>query len=345
MALQTVRIGAIEDAFQYDDGDFDSAIETTQPLKAGTPVDPTDVLRLTDIGATVGNVFGPGAATDNAIVRWNGAGGYTIQNSLVTLDDAGSISLPAGESIDGMDPSVHKASVGDHTDVDYTGLSNDDLLQWNDPGSKWEGKSIAEVILSQNINPGNITMNDGATIGQVAGPLIEFDDTNNYLEITGCDVGIGTTSPAVALHIYDLSANGHLRVEGNSPTIQFAESDGSADENWQLRVVSGDLCFQTQNDAFGAADTKVYITQNGAMSVSQENSSGAEYVLYLRQEDISEEFIRFNGEAASGVLTQSIVNEGDQASETREGWLKVYVVDDGNQITDQAYYIPIYTLS
>lgn len=34
-----------------------------------------------------------------------------------------------------------------------------------------------------------------------------------------------------------------------------------------------------------------------------------------------------------------IVDEGDQASETREGWLKVYVTDDGNQITDQVYQL------
>jgi len=42
---------------------------------------------------------------------------------------------------------------------------------------------------------GNITIADGGTIGQAAGPLLTFDDTNNYLEITGCKVGIGTNTP------------------------------------------------------------------------------------------------------------------------------------------------------
>jgi hypothetical protein len=36
---------------------------------------------------------------------------------------------------------------------------------------------------------------DGATIGQASGPLLTFDDTNNFLEITGCKVGFGTDSP------------------------------------------------------------------------------------------------------------------------------------------------------
>lgn len=48
---------------------------------------------------------------------------------------------------------------------------------------------------------GNIVMPDGGTIGQAAGPLLTFDDTNNYLEISGCKVGIGTTSPTAALSI------------------------------------------------------------------------------------------------------------------------------------------------
>jgi hypothetical protein len=43
--------------------------------------------------------------------------------------------------------------------------------------------------------PASVIIPDGGTIGQAAGPLLNFDDTNNYLEITGCNVGINTTSP------------------------------------------------------------------------------------------------------------------------------------------------------
>lgn len=45
------------------------------------------------------------------------------------------------------------------------------------------------------------TMTDGATLGQAAGPLVAFDDTNNFLEITGSNVGIGTTNPGATLEI------------------------------------------------------------------------------------------------------------------------------------------------
>ena len=47
-----------------------------------------------------------------------------------------------------------------------------------------------------------ITMVDGGQIGQTSGPLITFDDSNDYLEIMGCDVGIGTATPSWDVHLY-----------------------------------------------------------------------------------------------------------------------------------------------
>lgn len=42
------------------------------------------------IDATAG-VVGPGSSTDNAVARFDGTTGQTIQNSLVTIDDSGNI--------------------------------------------------------------------------------------------------------------------------------------------------------------------------------------------------------------------------------------------------------------
>ncbi len=49
MTIRYVTIGSSVNKYAYDDGDFDAAIETTEPIRAGTPVDGTDVLRLEDI--------------------------------------------------------------------------------------------------------------------------------------------------------------------------------------------------------------------------------------------------------------------------------------------------------
>mgnify|MGYP001197559635 CR=1 FL=1 len=50
-------------------------------------------------GGGGGSFNGPGTSTDNAITRYDGTGGDTAQDSLVTIDDTGAIVAPATNSI------------------------------------------------------------------------------------------------------------------------------------------------------------------------------------------------------------------------------------------------------
>lgn len=55
---------------------------------------------LTFIGSTAtGDVAGPASSTDNAVARFDGTGGKTLQNSSVTIDDQGNIALPLNMSL------------------------------------------------------------------------------------------------------------------------------------------------------------------------------------------------------------------------------------------------------
>lgn len=94
----------------------------------------------------------------------------------------------------------------------------------------------------------------------------------------------------------------------------------------------------------GSSLYSVYVAA-GQTRLNQSGIAAAIPVLRLDQADVSEEFIRFVGSAAAATLTQSIVAEADVTTATRQGFLKVFVQDDGNQITDQAYFIPIFTLA
>jgi hypothetical protein len=74
--------------------DFDVAShDTSNGLKlGGTLVTSTAAeLNLLDGKSSVGDASGPGSATDNAIARFNGTGGKTLQNSSTTIDDNGDI--------------------------------------------------------------------------------------------------------------------------------------------------------------------------------------------------------------------------------------------------------------
>lgn len=59
----------------------------------------TAIRYLLEIGGTgTGDVVGPGSSTDNAIARYDLATGKLIQNSPVTISDAGVINIPAGQT-------------------------------------------------------------------------------------------------------------------------------------------------------------------------------------------------------------------------------------------------------
>jgi len=62
-------------------------------------------------------------------------------------------------------------------------------------------KDITGLTTASTPTFAGIVIADGGTVGQAAGPLLTFDDTNNYLEITGCNVGIGIAEPEATVHI------------------------------------------------------------------------------------------------------------------------------------------------
>ena len=92
---------------------------------------------------------------------------------------------------------------GDFTGVDQQGFATD--------GSVYVGgdQTIAgDVVITGELEVGddltlvkNLIIADGQWIGQAAGPLMIFDDSNNYLEISGCNVGINSSAPDSALRI------------------------------------------------------------------------------------------------------------------------------------------------
>jgi len=74
--------------------DTDTAAYGQLWVKSDTP----NTLYFTDdagtdvqLGAGTGDASGPGSATDNAIARFDGTGGKTLQNSSTTIDDNGDI--------------------------------------------------------------------------------------------------------------------------------------------------------------------------------------------------------------------------------------------------------------
>jgi hypothetical protein len=98
---------------------------------------------------------------------------------------------------------------------------------------------------------GNIVMGDGGTIGQAAGPLITFDDTNNCLEITGLGSGkvtVGTVSAAAAAQ-----APGGFFVETDGTICIYGENiqGSSASQGSFVALYSNDGVAMASGDRLG----------------------------------------------------------------------------------------------
>jgi len=109
-------------------------------------------------------------------------------------------------------------------------------------GSAWgssystSGSGSTVALTAGPTFTGTVTMGsstvipNGGTIGQAAGPLLTFDDTNNYLEITGCSIGFGIAAPLANFHFYAgasglgaFGADSKLAIENNGNAfLQFA---------------------------------------------------------------------------------------------------------------------------
>lgn len=101
MAIKQIRIGSLRNVHQYDDASYNEAIETDQPIAAGTGTDPDHVVVHGDISGGLGNIVtNPGLSTDNAVARFNGATGKIIQNSGLILDDSNNITKAGDLDVD-----------------------------------------------------------------------------------------------------------------------------------------------------------------------------------------------------------------------------------------------------
>lgn len=190
-------------------------------------------------------------------------------------------------------------------------------------------------------------------VGRDAADTVSFDGLSNYRfdgngEFSG-NLGAGTFSPAAQLDVLGPN-DGNLIFYAHHAAASVLEINNAgfvfnndhADMDFRIESDNDTYCFflDAGLDAVGIGNTPV-----GKLYAEQGNAAGAKPVLGLKQVDVSEEFIRFIGTSADGVLTQSIVEAADVGTATLAGYVKVYVQDDGEQLADQAYYQPVYTLA
>lgn len=152
--------------------------------------------------------------------------------------------LLAGEP--GYEIDTGKLAIGD-------GTTAWNILQYVDSSIDHDVLANVHQDVNTDATPtlAGLIIANGGTIGQAAGPLLTFDDTNNCLTITGCKVGIGVIptagtsfgikcataqTGAIILRLRDgndktlfyISDYGDFRIYDSATTTNFYFSAGSS---------------------------------------------------------------------------------------------------------------------
>lgn len=351
----------------YGDG---SSVSVTTLISAPT-VDADAVTLLLDgyepdLGnpGTSGHVLSSTTAGVRSWVAQSGGGGASDVDDLTTLTGQPTqylrVNNPSG--LEYRDPSQVLSDIGAETAgaaatvqgnlTAHTGsTSNPHSVTASQAGALATANNLSELTATQSTARANIGAGTGN--GDVTAAAT-FDTDNRAIRADG-------TSKGVQYSTVILDDNGGITLgPGSASTtsrvITLIGSTGTT--LGYIDVAAGILRFVgVTNTAIFADNAEVIRVANtgrvgikktspdAMLDVDQGSSTAAIPVLKLDQADVSEEFIRFVGTSANGVLTQSIVEAADVVTPTIAGYMKVFVQDDGNQLTDQAYYMPVYTLA
>ena len=177
---------------------------------------------------------------------------------------------------------------------------------------------------------------DGTITIGIVDPLIVGKGGTGVATLTDHGILLGSGTDAVTS--LGVATNGQLPIGSTGADPVLATLTGTTN---QITVTNGagTITLSTPQDIDTSCDF-----QANTVDINQAASDAAVPVLTLTQADVSEDFIKFIGSTNAGDVDQSLVNASDVGTATVVGYVKVYIRDDGDQITDQSYYMPIYSL-
>ena len=207
-----------------------NANDAIEAIQAELGTDPagseaTVAARLTAIEATGTGVSGPGSSTDNALVRWDGTGGDTVQNSGVTVDDSGNLTAAANVTADSAGHAYLNADAASGGYVSGVRFQENGSTFW-----------FAEKLTSGSSRNFRI-QNDssqGMTLAYSGGAATFTSDVTVGGDIElgsgGPTITTGTGSPesAVSAPVGSL----YTRTDGSTSTTLYVKESGTGNTGW-----------------------------------------------------------------------------------------------------------------
>jgi len=174
-------------------GVTDDASEDVTMLR----VDPTTKrLKVVATGAGTGDVSGPASATDNAVARFDGTGGKTLQNSGVIIDDSNNIS------------GINNKTGSDTNLVTGTAGTNGNLVSWNGDGDAVDSSVAAASLVTASSSTTFTNKSISLTTNTITFTSLELKTACS--DETGSGALVFATSPTLVTPVLGTPTSGTL---------------------------------------------------------------------------------------------------------------------------------------
>ena len=196
-----------------------------------------------------------------------------------------------------------------------------------------------------------LTANAGSVVNTIfvdqSAATCMFFNTKVRVDTTGAADGGGFTfEPGSVFRVTATTGLTSFRAVGTNPDLQLGSTTYVNAIYWDFSLTNLALLAGTdtaQTMTIGAA--AVTTANRARVDIYQRGATDSLPVLWLNQQDTSEPFIAFEGSSTLSNTTESIVVVNAVTTATIVGYVKVYVEDDGNNLTDAAYYQALYSLA
>ena len=230
-----------------------SSLPNRRVLTAGSGITITDGgagsnITISAAGGGSGDVIGPASSTDNAIVRFNGLLGKTIQNSGVTIDDSDNVTVPGRITVTGgtttnTDANLGNAAVGSFPYYDATLPSSFALF-----GHKDLNHAYSAVNDAGSRNYALVQDSSGNTYVNASTAQTLYLSVNNTAMGAFTDSLLGTGISSILL-TGDLTTRTNIRLgntTGASITQIYAGTAGISISGSATTTITGSTSNQTE---------------------------------------------------------------------------------------------------
>tara|TARA_R100000654_G_scaffold22432_1_gene44711 strand:+ start:39 stop:2684 length:2646 start_codon:yes stop_codon:yes gene_type:complete len=224
---------------------------------------------------------------------------------------------------------------------------------YHDNSEKFETTSSGATVTTTLSGANDLTLQTSDANEKI---ILDMSGTQRFnvngsekMRLTATGLGIGTSSPINKLHIFNTDFQ-QLCLEGQRPTMFLKETNGNANENFQVRVDGGNLQLQSQDDAQSSATTRLLITQSGNVGIGTSspnakldvrgsavfNEDGADVDFRVESDTNSNSFFLQGSDGKVGISTGSPVGRLHIFDFSGSGGLRL---TRGNNITSNGIHI------